>query len=73
MKLTITRIGNELGIVLPQDLLERLQLKSGDTVYAKETADGVTISTRNRELDETLKIGRQLMNEERELLRKLAE
>ena len=32
MKLTITRIGNELGIVLPQDLLERLQLKNGDTV-----------------------------------------
>jgi len=33
MELTITKIGDSFGIILPPDFLERSQLKDGDKVY----------------------------------------
>ena len=40
MELKITRIGNSLGVILPRDLLTRLKLDKGDSVFLTETPDG---------------------------------
>lgn len=73
MELTITKFDNGKGIILPPDLLARLQLKDGDTLFVSETPDGIKLSARDADLSETLDIARQVMHEDRELLKKLAE
>ena len=73
MELTITKIGDSFGIILPPDFLERSQLKDGDKVYLTESPDGVRISPHDADLAETLDIARRVMREDREVLQKLAE
>lgn len=38
--LKLTTIGTSTGLVIPKDLLARLNVAKGDTLYAVETADG---------------------------------
>lgn len=38
--LKLTTIGTSTGLVIPKDLLARLNVARGDTLYAVETADG---------------------------------
>lgn len=73
MELTITKIGNASGIILPPDFLERLQLKDGDKVYLTESLGGALLSPYDADLAETLDIARHVMREDREVLKKLAE
>jgi death-on-curing protein len=40
-QLKITKIGNSAGVVLPKELLSRLRVGPGDTLYATEAPDGV--------------------------------
>ncbi len=40
MKLEIKKIGNSTGLILPKELLARLKLAQGDSVYVVETPDG---------------------------------
>lgn len=37
--LRIRKIGNSTGVILPKDLLARLSLKEGDTLYVVEGAE----------------------------------
>ena len=50
MKLKITAIGNSAGVILPKELLARLRLGKGDTLYALETPDGVRLTAFDPEL-----------------------
>lgn len=70
--LKLTRVGDSVGVVLPQELLSRLGLKQGDTVYAVETEDGVRLSTSEPEFAAQLEVARKLMRERRAVLRELA-
>ena len=40
MKLEIKKIGNSTGLILPKELLARLNLAQGDWLYVAEAADG---------------------------------
>lgn len=40
----LTNIGDELGVVLPEATLVRLQLRAGDTVYLTEDQDSLVLS-----------------------------
>jgi putative addiction module antidote len=73
MKATITRIGDGSGVVLPSEMLQRLELTEGDTVYVTETEDGIQISSHEPSLNEIADIARDIMEEDRDLLKKLAE
>jgi putative addiction module antidote len=43
--LKLTTIGTSTGLVIPKDLLARLNVAKGDTLYAVETADGGLLLT----------------------------
>jgi putative addiction module antidote len=73
MELTIEKFGDAEGIMLPKDVLERMALKRGDTIYVTETSDGIVLSPHDSDLEETLRIAKHVMSEDRELLKKLAE
>ncbi|HVF48232.1 MAG TPA: AbrB/MazE/SpoVT family DNA-binding domain-containing protein [Pyrinomonadaceae bacterium] len=72
-KLKITTVGNSAGIVLPREILERLRVRKGDTLYATETPDGIELRAFDEEFAEDMEIAERVMRENRNLLRKLAE
>jgi putative addiction module antidote len=69
----VTTVGNSVGIVLPKDMLTRLNIQKGDTLYVTETPDGVQLTPYNAEFDATMKAAREIMRRYRDTLKKLAE
>lgn len=69
----VTPFGNSVGIVLPPEVLQKLNLVSGDQVYLRETAAGVELKRVDPELAEQLLAADQVMREDDEALRRLAE
>ncbi|MGB7070783.1 MAG: AbrB/MazE/SpoVT family DNA-binding domain-containing protein [Pyrinomonadaceae bacterium] len=72
-KLKITTVGNSAGIVLPKEILERLRVGKGDSLFVTETPDGIELRPYDEEFAEDMAIAEQVMRENRDLLRKLAE
>ncbi len=70
--LKITQIGNSLGVILPKEVLARLEVSKGDSVYLTETPDGVALSPYDPDFEEQLELGREFMNEYRDTFRALA-
>lgn len=73
MKLKITSIGNSAGVILPKELLARLRLDKGDELYALETPDGLRLTVYDPTLAEQMAVAEQVMREDRQVLRKLAQ
>lgn len=73
MKLKITTIGNSAGVILPRELLARLRLEKGDTLYALETPDGIRLTTFDPKLAEQMEVAEKVMRQDRQVLRKLAQ
>ncbi|HQU82253.1 MAG TPA: AbrB/MazE/SpoVT family DNA-binding domain-containing protein [Pyrinomonadaceae bacterium] len=72
-KLKITTIGNSTGIILPKEMLEKLRVSKGDTLFAIETKQGIELTPYDPEVAEQMKFAEQVMREDRDVLRKLAE
>jgi putative addiction module antidote len=73
MKLKITAIGNSAGVILPKELLARLHVDKGDTLYALETPDGIRLTAYDPQLAAQMEVAEQVMREDRQVLRKLAQ
>lgn len=73
MKLKITAIGNSAGLILPKELLARLRVDKGDELYALETPDGIRLTIYDPEFAAQMDIAEEIMREDRNVLRKLAE
>lgn len=71
--LKLRAIGNSVGVVLPKELLARLNLSEGDTVHVVEQpGGGLLLTTLDPEVEEQVRLGRELMKEYRETFRALA-
>lgn len=70
--LKLTQIGNSVGVILPKEILARLKLEKGDTVFVTEAANGVTLTPYDPALDEQLRLGRGFMREYRDTFHQLA-
>ena len=71
--LKITTVGNSVGVVLPKEILERLRVQKGDTLYVTETPDGIELRAYDEEFAEQMAIAEQVMREDRDVLKRLAE
>jgi putative addiction module antidote len=69
----VTTVGSSTGIVLPKELLTKLNIQKGDTLYVTETPDGVQLSPYNEEFAKTMEVANDVMRRYRDTLRKLAE
>jgi putative addiction module antidote len=69
----ITTIGNSVGIVLPKEILSHLHVEKGDTLYITESPDGVRLSPYDAAFARKLDVFEQVMRENRDVLKKLAE
>jgi len=70
--LKLVRIDGSLGVILPEDVLLRLQLQAGDPVSMVDMDRGVAIVPCSPEFAEQVGIGRAIMKEWRTVLRDLA-
>lgn len=74
MSLKVTKIGNSAGIVLPRELMARLRVELGDTVYATEAPDGsVRLTPSNPDFAAKMAAAEKIMREDRDILHVLAQ
>jgi len=71
--LKVTKIGNSAGIVLPKDLLARLRVGVGDTLYVTEAPDGIRITAADPDFADKMAAAERVMREDRDILRILAQ
>ncbi len=70
--LKLTQIGNSLGVILPKEVLARLKVEKGDTLFVTDAANGVTLTPYDPELEAQLEAGREFMREYRDTFHQLA-
>ncbi len=73
MRLKVTTVGNSTGIVLPKELLSKMRVGRGDMLYATELADGIKLTPYDEEFEQQMEVAEQIMREDRDVLKKLAE
>lgn len=69
----ITTVGNSAGIVLPKELLSHLNVEKGDMLFVSKTTDGIQLVPYQEDLGRQMDAAREIMRENRDVLRKLAE
>ena len=70
--LKLTQIGNSVGVILPKEVLGKLKLQKGDSIFITETPDGYAITPYDPAVEEQLQAGRDFMREYRDTFRQLA-
>lgn len=70
--LTVHRLGDSLGVTLPEEVVDRFQLKEGDALLIVERADGVLLTPISAEDVETLERFNEIHREYRDAFRDLA-
>lgn len=71
--LKITSIGGVAGIVLPEEVLHRLGVAPGDTLYLTETPRGIELTPLDPKVAQQLAVAEGVMPDNREVLKRLAE
>jgi len=71
-ELKVRKIGNSAGVVLPKELLARLRIGPGDTLYATESPDGVRLTAADPDFEAKMAVAETIMREDRDILRVLA-
>jgi bifunctional DNA-binding transcriptional regulator/antitoxin component of YhaV-PrlF toxin-antitoxin module len=56
--LKLTGIGTSTGIVVPKEMLNRLKVEQGDSLFAIKTPEGYVLAPYDRAFEEQLKAGR---------------
>jgi putative addiction module antidote len=68
----LTQIGNSVGLILPKEVLARLKVAKGDTLFLTEAANGVNLSAYSPEFEMQIAEARKIMKKRKEVLRELA-
>lgn len=69
----VTTVGNSLGIVLSKELLAKLRINKGDILYWVETPNGIELTPYDPNFAHQMERAEEIMRENRDILRKLAE
>jgi putative addiction module antidote len=73
MELKITTVGNSAGIVLTKEMLSKLRVDKGDKLYAVETPYGIELTAYNPAFAAQMDMAENIMRDNRDVLKKLAE
>ncbi len=70
--LKLTQIGNSVGFILPKEVLVRLNLAKGDSLFVTNTPGGVTLTPYDPDFEDQLEQGRAFMREYKDTFHALA-
>lgn len=72
MKLKLRAVGTSTGLVLPKEILHRLNVKKDDSLFAIEAPGGFFLTPYDPEVEAQVKLGLEFMGEYRDTFRALA-
>jgi putative addiction module antidote len=73
MKIEIKKIGNSDGLILPRELMQRLDLKRGQQLHIVELAGGgFQVLPYDPDFEKTMDVAGEIMDEYRDTLAALA-
>jgi putative addiction module antidote len=70
--LKLTQIGNSVGVILPKEMLARLNLVKGDSLFVTNTPDGVALTPYDPNFQTQMTAARDIMRKRRNVLHELA-
>lgn len=70
--LKLTQIGNSVGVILPKEVLARLKVAKGDSLFLSEAANGLMLSTYDPVFESQMTEARRIMKKRRAVLHELA-
>jgi len=73
MKAKIQKIGTNLGLILPKQIIEELDLKSGDVLQIKRLGSKLVLHHIDSEFEEWEKAYRELNTDYKDVLKTLGE
>jgi putative addiction module antidote len=73
LELTLRKVGNSVGLILPKEALRYLNVTAGDRVCVTEAGDGsLRMSPTSAEVTRQLEVAQNIMRRYRSTLRELA-
>jgi putative addiction module antidote len=70
---TVRKIGNSLGVILPKAELEKMGVKEGGRLFVIHTPDGLRLTPYDPDLAKVMDATREYMRKHRDALRELAQ
>ena len=70
--LTVTSVGNSLGVVLPKEVVGTLEVRKGDKLFLTKAPDGYRITPYDPVFEKQMEAARKVMRKRRNVLRQLA-
>jgi len=70
--LKLRKVGNSVGATFPQEALAALQVGEGDTLYLTPAPGGYRITPYDPQFEKQMSLAREIMKQDRNLLRELA-
>ncbi len=70
--LKLVSIGDGVGVILPRELLAKLGVGEGDTLFLSETPEGLQLSVSDPDHEAKMAVARRIMRERHNVLRELA-
>ena len=71
-KLKITTIGASAGLILNKEVMTRLRVKKGDSLYLTEAPGGFRVTPYDPEFERQITAAEEIMQEDRDVLRALS-
>jgi putative addiction module antidote len=71
--LTVCKIGDSLGVLLPPELVEKLGVREGDHLTLVETTEGTLLKPYDPEFSRQMELAGEIMARYRNALRRLSE
>lgn len=73
IQVTVRKIGNSLGVILPAEATTTLNVQEGDRLFLTQSPDGVRLTPYDPQFARQMEAAEKVMREDRDVLRKLAE
>ncbi len=70
--LKLTQIGNSVGVILPKEVLARMKVEKGDTLFLTDAANGITLTAYDPVFEAQMQAARSIMKKRRAVLHELA-
>ena len=71
-KLKITTIGASAGLILNKEVMARLRVKKGDSLYLTEAPGGFRVTPYDPEFERQITAAEEIMHQDRDVLRALS-
>jgi putative addiction module antidote len=71
-KLKITTVGASAGLILNKEVMTRLRVKKGDSLYLTEAPGGFRVTPYDPEFERQITAAEEIMHEDRDVLRALS-